>query len=54
MLRNTGWNIIIVSDNGIGLDSSNEENFFETFTRLNSKDKYDGTGLGLSLFAVKL
>ncbi|MBW8685045.1 PAS domain-containing sensor histidine kinase [Chitinophaga rhizophila] len=40
---------IIVTDNGIGFDQEQSEKIFETFTRLNSKDKYDGTGLGLSL-----
>jgi signal transduction histidine kinase len=40
---------IIVSDNGIGFDQDQSERIFDTFTRLNSKDRYEGTGLGLSL-----
>ncbi|WP_276370435.1 ATP-binding protein [Chryseolinea sp. H1M3-3] len=40
---------IILSDNGIGFDEEDAERIFTTFTRLNSKDKYDGTGLGLAL-----
>ena len=40
---------IVVQDNGIGFDADMAEQIFETFTRLNSKDKYEGTGLGLSL-----
>jgi PAS domain S-box-containing protein len=40
---------IIVKDNGIGFEESYSKSIFDTFTRLNSKDKYDGTGLGLSL-----
>lgn len=40
---------ITVSDNGIGFDAEYNEEIFKTFTRLNSKTKYDGTGLGLSL-----
>ena len=40
---------IIVSDNGIGFDQEQAERIFDTFTRLNTKDKYEGTGLGLSL-----
>ena len=40
---------IVVSDNGIGFDPKYNETIFNTFTRLNSKSRYDGTGLGLSL-----
>lgn len=40
---------IEVTDNGIGFNSEHSETIFNTFTRLNSKNKYDGTGLGLSL-----
>jgi PAS domain S-box-containing protein len=41
--------LIIVKDNGIGFDSKYSEKIFETFTRLHTKDQYEGTGLGLSL-----
>ncbi|KAF2517142.1 PAS domain-containing sensor histidine kinase [Flavobacterium foetidum] len=41
--------VIKVEDNGIGFDATQAERIFETFTRLNSKDRYEGTGLGLSL-----
>ncbi|WP_433832640.1 PAS domain-containing sensor histidine kinase [Flavobacterium anhuiense] len=41
--------IITVEDNGIGFDSDQTGRIFETFTRLNSKDRFEGTGLGLSL-----
>lgn len=40
---------ITVSDNGIGFDPEFNEKIFQSFTRLNSKSVYDGTGLGLSL-----
>lgn len=40
---------VFIKDNGIGFDQSNGEKIFKTFSRLNSKDKYEGTGLGLSL-----
>jgi PAS domain S-box-containing protein len=40
---------IIVNDNGIGFNDDDAERIFTTFTRLNSKDKYEGTGLGLAL-----
>ncbi len=41
--------VITVEDNGIGFNENQAERIFETFTRLNSKDSYEGTGLGLSL-----
>ncbi|RYY91503.1 MAG: PAS domain-containing sensor histidine kinase, partial [Chitinophagaceae bacterium] len=37
------------SDNGIGFGQEQAERIFDPFTRLHSKDKYEGTGLGLSL-----
>lgn len=40
---------IEVADNGIGFSQEYAENIFHTFTRLNPKDKYEGTGLGLAL-----
>jgi signal transduction histidine kinase len=40
---------IVVADNGIGFSAEHNDTIFETFTRLHSKHKYDGTGLGLSL-----
>ena len=40
---------IVLSDNGIGFDTAYAEQIFQTFYRLNSKDQYEGTGLGLAL-----
>ena len=40
---------IIITDNGIGFDEDYSEKVFTTFFRLHSKDKYEGTGLGLAL-----
>lgn len=39
----------IISDNGIGFDSRFAEEIFKTFTRLHTKDQFEGTGLGLAL-----
>jgi PAS domain S-box-containing protein len=40
---------ITLKDNGIGFNHSETEKIFGAFTRLHSKDKYEGTGLGLAL-----
>jgi PAS domain S-box-containing protein len=40
---------LVIADNGIGFSEEHRERIFNTFTRLNSKDKYEGTGLGLAL-----
>ena len=40
---------IKLKDNGIGFEQIYAEKIFGTFTRLHSKDKYEGAGLGLSL-----
>ncbi|HEY0651856.1 MAG TPA: PAS domain S-box protein [Chryseosolibacter sp.] len=41
--------ILVVTDNGIGFEKQYADRIFESFTRLNTKDEYEGTGLGLSL-----
>lgn len=40
---------IIFADNGIGFDQFYSKHIFNTFTRLHSKDQYEGSGLGLAL-----
>ncbi len=40
---------LTVKDNGIGFDTAQADRIFEAFARLNSKDKFEGTGLGLAL-----
>jgi signal transduction histidine kinase len=40
---------IEVSDNGIGIEPQYHDRVFELFKRLHSKDKYNGTGIGLSI-----
>ena len=40
---------IRVQDNGIGFKQQYAESLFNIFSRLNSKEKYEGTGLGLTL-----
>ncbi|NMH27856.1 PAS domain-containing sensor histidine kinase [Flavobacterium silvaticum] len=48
-IQDKGYAQIILKDNGIGFEPEQASRIFETFTRLNPKDKYEGTGLGLSL-----
>ncbi|MCF2495032.1 sensor histidine kinase [Dyadobacter chenhuakuii] len=40
---------ITVSDNGIGFDELYNEKIFSLFERLNNKDKYEGSGIGLAI-----
>jgi light-regulated signal transduction histidine kinase (bacteriophytochrome) len=40
---------IELADQGIGFEPEHADRIFNTFTRLNSKDRYEGTGLGLAL-----
>jgi len=40
---------ISIKDNGIGFDQKYVNNIFDLFERLNSKDKYEGTGIGLAI-----
>ncbi len=40
---------ILLKDNGIGFRQAYAQSIFKTFTRLHPKDKYEGTGIGLSL-----
>lgn len=41
--------IIKLTDNGIGFHSDHKEKVFDMFTRLNTKDDYEGAGLGLAI-----
>ncbi len=46
--RDGEW-IIAIADNGIGIARDYFERIFSIFQRLHTRDKYDGTGIGLAL-----
>ncbi|BAV09515.1 two-component system, chemotaxis family, CheB/CheR fusion protein [Filimonas lacunae] len=41
--------IITISDNGIGFDDQFKNSIFTLFQRLHSKDKFEGSGIGLAI-----
>ncbi|NRT10593.1 ATP-binding protein [Flavobacterium sp. 14A] len=43
------YHIIEIADNGIGFDNEYKEKIFKIFSRLNNKEEYDGSGIGLAL-----
>ena len=46
--QNNHWQISI-KDNGVGIAVKNLEKIFDIFTRLNPKENYSGTGIGLAM-----
>jgi PAS domain S-box-containing protein len=40
---------VVVEDNGIGFDENESGKIFNLFERLHSKDRFEGTGIGLSI-----
>jgi PAS domain S-box-containing protein len=47
-LENDEW-VVRVSDNGIGIDPKYFDRIFNIFKRIHSRDRYDGTGIGLAI-----
>jgi two-component system CheB/CheR fusion protein len=48
-MENAPFYAIHIQDNGIGFDPQFSQNIFNIFQRLHSKDKYEGTGIGLAI-----
>ncbi|MDS0474903.1 MEDS domain-containing protein [Natrinema sp. 1APR25-10V2] len=46
--REQEW-VISVHDNGIGIESANQDRIFDIFDRLHTRDECDGAGIGLAL-----
>ena len=48
--QSTGsWQLITVTDNGIGFENKHRDLIFEPFSRLHGRSQYTGTGLGLAI-----
>ncbi len=47
--NDSGFQQILVEDNGMGFDEKYGERIFEAFERLHGRGEYEGTGIGLSI-----
>ncbi|HMJ46497.1 MAG TPA: ATP-binding protein, partial [Ferruginibacter sp.] len=47
--KGSRYNVISISDDGIGFDGKHVESIFKLFTRLNEKHRYKGSGIGLAV-----
>lgn len=48
-IESKGYWSFEISDNGIGIDQKHIDKIFLLFQKLHSKDKYDGSGMGLAI-----
>ena len=47
--RRDGEWLVSVADEGIGIETANQDGVFEVFQRLHSREEHEGTGIGLAL-----
>jgi two-component system CheB/CheR fusion protein len=47
--KGVGYLEILIEDNGIGFDQKHSEKIFEIFQRLDNRNVFSGTGIGLAL-----
>ena len=47
--REAGWWVVSVVDDGIGVDPAHAERIFGVFHRLHTRERYEGTGMGLAI-----
>jgi len=45
----SGYHLITVTDNGMGIEPAYQKQIFQMFKRLHSRDVYEGSGIGLAL-----
>ena len=45
----SGYHLIAVTDNGMGIEPAYQKQIFQMFKRLHSRDVYEGSGIGLAL-----
>jgi PAS domain S-box-containing protein len=48
-VRQQGWWVFSVADNGIGIEPEYADQIFGLFKRLHSRDEYPGSGIGLAI-----